>query len=241
MPFRDLDDLFEELFMGRRRGPRPGSNMEYRMRITFMEAVHGCKKDIAFQVQQQRPDGRRSVSSREVQVTVPAGVETGMTVKMPGQGSDGDRGMPRGDLYVQLIVDEDRYFKRDEQRPEDVHVEVPITVSQAVLGATIDVLTLDGMVELKVPAGAQPSSRLLMRGKGIQRVQTPGRGNQIVHLKLEVPLDLTPRQRELMKEFAVEESRTPSGQSFSDLVNRTFGRLRAFWGKSADGGGTGAA
>ena len=211
----DLNDLFEELFSGRRRGPRRGANMQYNLRLSFLEAVHGCEKPINFQFQAADPaTGRAKVETRSTTVEVPAGVESGMTLQVGGQGADGDKGMPRGDLYVELTVDKDRYFKRDPAKGEDVHVEVPITAAQATLGATLDVLTLDGMVELKVPAGSQPGSRLVMRNKGIQRVQSSGRGNQYVHLKLKIPTKLSQRQRELMEEFAdLEAGRVPGAAS----------------------------
>jgi len=216
--------------------------MQYRMRLGFLEAVHGCDKDITFQFQ----TGRGKVETRSTSVAVPPGVENGMTMVVQGQGQDGDKGMPRGDLHVEISVDADRYFKRDPSRSEDVHVEVPITAAQATLGATLDVLSLDGMVELKVPSGSQPGSKLLMRSKGIKRVQTSGRGNQYVHLKLKIPTKLTARQKELMQEFADIEAGRQTGEktdsaadessstdthhdaSFKSLLKSTLGRLQDY-------------
>jgi molecular chaperone DnaJ len=141
--------------------------------------------------------------------------------------------MPAGDLLVHLVVADDPYFQRDGY---DVHVEVPVTVGQAVLGGPIDVLTLDGMVELKLPAGTQPSAQLSMRGKGIRAVQGSGRGNQYVHVRLNVPRTLTDRQLELMQEFLEEEKKAEvtqeekSGKSFVDNMNTAWGRLKNFLG-----------
>ena len=227
-----MDDLFEELFTGRRRGPRKGQNMQYRMTLGFMDAVHGTEKELNFQFQQQRSGERPELVTRQAKVAVPPGVETGMTIAVPNQGADGDPGMPRGDLFVELTVEADSYFKRDPRNSEDVHVEVPMTVAQAVLGTRIDVLTLDGMVELKIPPGSQPNSRLVMRNKGIRRVNASGRGNQYVHLHLNMPRELTPRQKELMEEFAKEEEGSLANKqtSFTDLVQRTFKRLSRYIG-----------
>jgi molecular chaperone DnaJ len=108
------------------------------------------------------------------------------------------------------------------------------------LGATIDVLTLDGMVELAVPAGTQPGAKLFLRGKGVRRVKSSGRGSQYVHLKVQVPRKLTPRQKELMEEFLAEEQ-TPAAAkaassggkpdataSFAKLCERTFAKLKGY-------------
>ena len=226
-----MDDIFEELFTGRRRGPRKGQNMTYQMRMSFMDAVHGKEETLKFQFQQQRGPGQRpELVEREAKVVVPPGVSTGMSLSVPGQGADGDPGMPRGDLFVELQVERDSYFQRDPQRIEDVHVTVPMTLSQAVLGGKIDVLTLDGMVKLKVPSGSQPNQTLIMRGKGIRRINAVGRGNQYVNLELAIPRELTPRQRELMEEFASEEEEAGKQTSFANLVQRTLKRLSKYIG-----------
>ena len=129
---------------------------------------------------------------------------------------------------------------------------MPVTAAAATLGCTIDVLTLDGMVELKVPPGSQPEARLLMRGKGIQRVNAYGRGNQYVHLKVTVPRALSEKQRELLEQLVAEEEALRAGGgaggegsgsgagpgggagakdahgSFADLCSRTLSRLKTY-------------
>ena len=97
-------------------------------------------------------------------------------------------------------------------------------------GGKIDVLTLDGMVKLKVPSGSQPNQTLIMRGKGIRRINAVGRGNQYVNLELAIPRELTPRQRELMEEFASEEEEAGKQTSFANLVQRTLKRLSKYIG-----------
>jgi len=158
-----------------------------------------------------------------------------MTLQVPGEGADGDTGMPRGTLFVELAVGSDAYFKRDPRKSEDVHTDLPVQMAQAALGVTLDVLTLDGMVELKVPPGSQPGTKLLLRGKGISRVSGSGRGNQYVHLEVIIPKTLTARQRELLNEFTAEEASgekaTSSGSEssmFSKLIDRTFNQLKGY-------------
>ena len=134
---------------------------------------------------------------------VPAGVDDNVQMHMAGKGGDGADGMPAGDLYVRIQVLEDPYFKRD-----GIHIrtDMPISLTQAVLGSTVDVLTLDGLVKMKIPSGTQPSTTLLLRNKGVKDIQRRNaRGNQYVTLKVKIPTKITDRQRELLEEFQGEE------------------------------------
>ena len=91
---------------------------------------------------------------------------------MGGKGSDGDTGMPAGDLMVQLNVNPDPYFKRNGR---DIHVEMPVSISQAILGGVVEVLTVDGQVDMKLPPGTQPESQLVLKGKGVKSIEGTGR------------------------------------------------------------------
>ena len=150
-------------------------------------AVHGAEKDIDISFNTQDPrTGQVKTQRRSVVVNVPPGVTDGMNLRVGGQGGEGTRGGPRGDMFVRVYVDSDPYFERAQNG--DIHVEVPVSVGQAILGGTVDVRTVYGDVELKVPKGAQPGTKLLMRGKGGVRIRGGGgaRGDQVVHLKLKV-------------------------------------------------------
>jgi len=201
----DAEELFEAFFGGGRRrprGPRRGSDLQMQVRLTFQEAVFGAKKDLHLRYQiQDRETGRVEIKERDVEVDCPAGIDTGMNLRLGGQGAEGDKGAPRGNLLVQVIVDEDEYFQRD---GADVHVEIPISFTQAVLGGTVDVRTLTGVVEMKVPKGTQVDTKLMLRGKGIPRLNTKSKGNQIVHLKIEIPKSITDKQEELLREYDQE-------------------------------------
>lgn len=139
---------------------------------------------------------------KSVQVVIPPGVDTGVTMRLPSQGDTGERGGVPGHLYVNISVEPDPFFTRE---GADVHVTVPISLAQAVLGCSVTVPTIRGEVELKVPSGSQPSDKLLMRGRGVKRLDGGTSGNQYVHLTVEIPRKLTPRQKELMQEFAATE------------------------------------
>lgn len=191
---------------GMRAGPRPGPDIQVALRLSFLEAAGGVTRKITVPYEVRKPRSnrgdngyRRERKTKTVEVTIPAGVDAGTTLRMSGEGGEGDQGGEAGDLYIEVEVEADPYFKRD---GVDVHVDVPVKMVDAVLGTSADVLTLDGIVELKVPAGTQPDTKLLMRGKGIRHLgNKTKRGDHIVHLKVEIPKNITPHQRDLLLEF----------------------------------------
>jgi molecular chaperone DnaJ len=137
--------------------------------------------------------------SRSITVKIPAGVDTGSRLRMSHEGEIGSYGGPPGDLYIFLNVEEHPFFKRD---GNDLYCEVLLTFPQASLGAEIEIPTLDGTSKLKIPPGT-PSGRIFhLKGKGIQRLGGHSRGDQIVSIYIDVPKKLTPRQKELLEEFA---------------------------------------
>lgn len=234
----DAEELFEAFFGAgsrRPRGPRRGADLQMHVKLSFKEAVFGVKKDLNLRYQvQDRESGKIETKEREVEVDIPAGIETGMNLRLAGQGAEGDKGAPRGNLLVQVIVDEDDYFRRD---GFDIHTDVPISISQAVLGGTADVQTLTGEVEVKIPKGCQVNTKLLLRGKGIQFLngRKGDKGSHIVHLKLQIPKSVSARQEELLREFDEETKTCGNGIS---------GRLAAAAGSAFEsffGGGKKAA
>lgn len=210
----DPEELFEAFFGAgtrrRNRGPRKGSDLQMHVRLTFEEAVKGAKKDLHLRYQiHNKKKNTMEVKERDVEVDVPAGIDNGMNLRLTGQGAEGDPGAPRGNLIVQVLVDTDNYFHRD---GVDVHTECPISMTQAVLGGTVDVRTLTGIVEMKIPKGTQVDSKLMLRGKGIPHLHSEGRkGNHIVHLQIEIPKKVSKRQEELLREFDEEMKHSGGG------------------------------
>ncbi len=143
--------------------------------------------------------------TRTIKVKIPPGVDNGSRLRLSGEGEPGLRGGPRGDLFVYVHVRPHPFFSRD---GNDVIIEVPVSIAQAALGDEIMVPTLDGKAKLRVPEGTQSGTVLRMRGKGIPDVRGYGRGDQYVHIKVEIPTKLTDRQKELLREFArIEEQK----------------------------------
>lgn len=136
---------------------------------------------------------------RSISVKIPAGVDTGSRLRISREGEMGLHGGPPGDLYVILNVEEHPFFKRE---GTEIFCEVPISFPQAVLGTEIEVPTLDGTSRIKIPAGTPSGKMFHIKGKGMPRVGSTVRGDQIVRVYVDVPKKLTPRQRELLEEFA---------------------------------------
>ncbi len=266
----DLNDLFGDLFGGfgggfgsQRRGgnpnaPKRGADVRVSLVLSFMEAVHGCKKTINITkqdtcdscggsgaakgsspetcstcngsgyvtVQQRTPFGvmqssqpcskcggkgktikspcskchgsGRVATKKNVEITVPEGIDDDQSLRLSSMGDSGINGGPAGDLIVIVTVRPDTMFERDGY---DVHVKVPLTYSQFVLGAKVIVPTVDGKVEYDVPEGTQSGATFRLRGKGIHYVNGRGRGDQYVHVYLETPKKLTKAQKEALNKF----------------------------------------
>jgi molecular chaperone DnaJ len=139
-------------------------------------------------------------------------------LRLVGEGEAGISGGPPGDLYVVLSVKPDDRFERD---GVDVHTPAPVTFPQATLGCEIDVPTLEGSVKLTIPAGTQSGKVLRMRGKGFPSLRSASRGDQLVHVYVEVPTKLSKRQRELLEELAEE-----SGGLLAQPSKSFLGKLR---------------
>lgn len=219
----DVEDLFDmfDMQMGQQLRPAKAA-----VRLSFLESVHGCTKDV--KVDYITREQRRQVkNSKVVTVNIPPGIDNGMTIKVEGGIPNSNGKGASTDVYVSVTVGNDPYFRREGL---DVHVELPVSLTQAILGSNIDVLTLDGMVSMKVPAGSQPDSKLMLKGKGVPDVtgQRRGKGNQYVTLKIQIPTNINERQKELLQEFEQVESSKGSGEKVFASVQDAWNRLKDF-------------
>ncbi len=145
--------------------------------------------------------GRKRVQvERTIKVNIPAGVDDGTRIRLTGEGEAGLQGGPPGNLYVVIHVEPHPIFVREDF---DIHMELPINVAQAALGARVQIPTLDGHEEtLEIPPGTQSGTTFRKRGLGIPRLQRSGRGDMLVTVRVEIPTKLTPEQRELFRRLA---------------------------------------
>jgi molecular chaperone DnaJ len=141
----------------------------------------------------------RSRITKNVQLKIPAGVETGSRLRLRGEGEEGEFGGLSGDLYVFIHVEPHELFER---KDNNIYCQIPISFVKASLGATIEVMTLNGTEKLKIPKGTQSGTIFRLKGKGIPHLQGYGRGDQIIETVVKIPTNLNRRQEELLKEFA---------------------------------------
>ena len=152
---------------------------------------------------------------------IPAGIGDRQTIRLGGQGDCGVNGGPSGDLVLNINVRSHSLFKRD---GFDVHCEIPVTYAEAVLGAEITVPTIDGDVKYNISEGTQTGTVFRLKGKGIQKLQRSDRGNQYVKINVEVPKNLTKKQKDLLKAFeeSLNEKNYAKRQSFFEKLKKKF-------------------
>ncbi len=288
--FGGLDDIFDMFFgggmsgmgMGRRQGPRRGSDLQYRLEIGFKEAAFGTKKEITIprtekcsncngtgakpgtkiktcprckgtgtiRISQQTPFGQilqtktcdrcngtgEVISTpcpecngtgkvrrhRNLTVNIPPGVDNGTRLRMTNEGEAGDRGAESGDLYILVKVKPHKIFER---KGDDIYCEIPINFVQATLGDEIKVPTLDGKVKFTIPEGTQPGTTFRLKNKGITHLNSYGRGDEYIKVKVVIPGSLNQEQKDLLKKFAEisGDEINPEHKSFIRKVKNAFG------------------
>lgn len=163
----------------------------------------------------------RVEKDRALSVNIPAGVETGTRIRLAGEGEAGMRGGPSGDLYIFIEVKDHELFERD---GPNLFCRVPVSMSTAALGGSIEVPTIDGgRGRVQIPGGSQSGRQMRLRGKGMPPLRGGGTGDMIIELAVETPVNLTSRQKELLQEFEKEsENNNPESSSF-------FSSVKSFW------------
>ena len=194
------EDIFSRIFgggfqrggYGYGRGRRAGEDFTMELDVSFKESYTGCEKRIAFM-----REGKRE----ELSVKVPAGVDTGARLRIHGKGGEGTGGGPPGDLYLTVKVGSDPHFNRE---GDDIIVEQQIRFTEAALGTSLDVATLEGTKRIKVPTGIQPGTKIRLKGLGFPHMGASGRGDFYVRIGVRVPEQLTAQQRALLEELAAK-------------------------------------
>jgi molecular chaperone DnaJ len=163
----------------------------------------------------------RTEKERALSVNIPAGVETGTRIRLAGEGEAGMRGGPAGDLYIFIEVAQHGIFEREGLH---LHCHVPVSMTTAALGGDIEVPTIDGgRSRVKIPSGSQAGRQMRLRGKGMPGLRGGGHGDMYIELAVETPVNLTGRQKELLKEFEkLSEENNPESTNF-------FSKVKSFW------------
>jgi molecular chaperone DnaJ len=169
----------------------------------------------------------RQRKDKTLEVKIPAGVDDGTRIRLSGEGEAGMRGGPTGDLYVFLGIKTHRLFTRE---GADLHCRIPIPMTQAALGATIDAPTIDGvMTKVTVPAGIQSGQKLRLKSKGMSVLRSANRGDMFIEIQVETPINLTKKQQDLLREFDGAGGKTthnPESESFFKKVKDLWTELK---------------
>jgi curved DNA-binding protein len=194
----EYDDPFAGIFGGMRGGrqqyanmPQKGQDAEYNLSITLEESVFGADKKISFQLENRIED---------INVKIPAGISSGKKLRLPGKGLSGSNGGPSGDLYLNINVLPHPIFARD---GNDLYIEKTIKFTQAVLGTSIDVPTLDGSTKrIKIAPGTQNNTKIRMKGFGVPGFKGALKGDQYIKINVDVPRKLSDRQMKLIQQLS---------------------------------------
>lgn len=193
----DVEDLFADLFgRGARGGARPGGrgqqqqpkpkgqDLSYTTRVSFLEAMRGGQHRVSL------------YSGKTLDVTLPPGAEDGQRMRLKGQGMPGPAGGAPGDAYVEIQVDPHPLMRRDGL---DIHLDLPVTLHEAVLGAKVTVPTIDGPVSAAIPAGSNAGTVLRLKGRGVMAPKGGKRGDQYVSLKIVLPEKVDERLKRFLE------------------------------------------
>ncbi len=161
---------------------------------------------------------------KTISVTIPAGVDTGTRIRISGEGEPGQRGAGNGDLYIFVEVQKDKLFEREE---ENIFCQIPISITTAILGGDVEVPTIEGKkARLNIPAGTQSDTQFRLKGKGMSILRQTRRGDMYVETNVEIPVNLTNKQKTILQEFEKEggtsKKHSPKSQSF-------FSKLKEVW------------
>lgn len=188
------DDIFGDFFSNMRGGrarhaaPRKGPDRSYKITVEFLDAAKGSTRRITL------PDGKM------LDVRIPAGIVDGKQIRLRGQGDPGPAG--QGDALVEVKVRAHARFRRE---GEDIHLDLPLALADAVLGAKVEVPTINGPVTMTIPKGANNGQTLRLKGKGIKAPKAEEAGNQYIHLQLTLPDPPDPELTGLLEQWAKKQ------------------------------------
>lgn len=188
----------QDFFSARGRGAASkGEDATATLELSLEEAYQGGKKNVALQERVVGPDGRPRLQNKNLDVNIPPGVSEGSKIRLSGQGSPGARGAQSGDLYLQVKLRPDSRFQVQDK---DLVYELSLAPWEAALGTKLEVPTLEGNVQMKIPAGISSGQKLRLRGRGLGRGSK--KGDQLVQIKIKLPKEMDSREKELWQELA---------------------------------------
>jgi len=188
----DFGDIFSRAYQGGGRASQKGEDALYELPITLEEAAFGGEKRISIP---------KNGKVEEINVKIPAGIPSGKKLRVTGKGMEGRSGGLAGDLYLQISIRPHPVFDRE---GDDITVEKEIGFSEAVLGTTIEVPTLEGTKKVKIPPGTQSHTKMRLKGLGVSHFQGTGKGDEYVKVIVRIPKRVTDKSRKLIEELSKE-------------------------------------
>ena len=218
-----FSDIFGDLFGGagaqgfggggfssRARAPQKGADLRYTLTISLEEAFSGTEKVIVF----ARQKGSKEENTK-LSVTVPAGVKEGQRLKLAGEGDAPAQGAA-GDLYVIINLQQHLLFKREEF---DIILDLPIKYTDAILGTEVEIPTLSGKSQIKIPAGTSTGQILRLKNKGFPKLGSSGQGDMLVKIVVDVPQNISTKQKQLIEDLHAMNEETPLVKSYNDKLS----------------------
>ena len=218
-----FSDIFGDLFGGagaqgfggggfssRARAPQKGADLRYTLTISLEEAFSGTEKVIVF----ARQKGSKEENTK-FSVTVPAGVKEGQRLKLAGEGDAPAQGAA-GDLYVIINLQQHLLFKREEF---DIILDLPIKYTDAILGTEVEIPTLSGKSQIKIPAGTSTGQILRLKNKGFPKLGSSGQGDMLVKIVVDVPQNISTKQKQLIEDLHAMNEETPLVKSYNDKLS----------------------
>jgi molecular chaperone DnaJ len=208
-------DIFGSMFGGGfgqdQNVPQSGQDLEYTVNVGFWQAIKGDTMRLNI----QRPGPKGEMITEPVEFRLKAGTRDGQRIRLAGKGAPGRNGGPQGDLFLVIRVGEHPVFRRE---GDNIYITVPVTFPEASLGAKVEVPTIDGRAQLRIPPGTQCGQKLRMREKGVKSATREGMiGDQIVEVKIFVPQVRDERSKEILREFAQLNPQDPRAELFSKV------------------------
>lgn len=213
--FQDVfGDFLGDLFTGRRRGADfrgRGADLRYNLAVTLEEAALGAEKMLSFV---RTRNGREDTA--RLSVTIPKGVREGQRLKLKGEGDSGPGG-PAGDLYVIVNMQSHPLFER---RDQDIHMDLPLTFVDAILGTTVEVPTLTGVAQLRVPPGTHSGQMFRLKGKGLPDLSGGTAGDMLIKAIIDIPSGLSETEKQAVANLQDVAGKTPLVANFKSAVSQ---------------------
>ncbi len=209
---RGFRDIFSGMFGGgfgaQQHGPEAGTDLEYQVHVPFWQAIRGGEVNL----QIQRPDPQGRMKTESLRVNIKPGTRDGQRIRLANKGNPGLRSGPHGDLYLVINIEPHPVFRRE---GDDIYITVPVMPWEAALGSKVEVPTIDGRAQLRIPPGTQSGQKLRMREKGVKSATHNGAtGDQIVELKIVVPEVQNVAAKELWQKLEKLQPEDPRAELF---------------------------